>query len=581
MPMEVINTLASAATGDKQIRSEPPDRQKLNQRMKALMNERLRWEDRWKEIRNFELPFIGHFDDTEDRTNPARRRDTNIAHGTAWMCDQVFAAGVLSGLTPPSRKWFKFTFSNSQLNDNTDALKILDIRQEIVESVLAKSNFYNSVHSVYMELPFGQCPLGVFMDREKGVRFVPMTIGTYYLGTDGNGLVNTIARRFRLTLPQLIDYFGEDALPENLKAMVDRGETRYEKKFLVNWLCEPNNDSLPGKLDRLNMPFKSVYWLEGSNEKEYLYVGGFESFPCPVARYNVTSNQPYATGPGWWAEGDSKALQVLKKDYLTAIELSVKPPMQGSAELAMTGVNMIPGGFTPTNMNSAVQPLFNVQTNLSYLSDEIQRTEDRIKEAYSANLFMMLDNLGTHNMTAQEVQARQSEKLSQLGPVVERLQEEFLNLIIDRVYNILDRAHVFPPIPDEMQELFDAEVKVEYISPLAQAQKMSGVVNIEQTIGFVMQMAQAWPEALKSVNAIKTVSKYMDYLGTPAEMRKDPEEIDQEIQAEQEAQAQAQQEQQAMMVAQAAPNITQAAKNATEAANDGNPALQEWMGMGY
>ena len=255
--------------------------------------------------------------------------------------------------------------------------------------------------------------------------------------------------------------------------------------------------------------------------------------------------------------------------------------MQGSAELAMTGVNMIPGGFTPTNMNSAVQPLFNVQTNLSYLSDEIQRTEDRIKEAYSANLFMMLDNLGTHNMTAQEVQARQSEKLSQLGPVVERLQEEFLNLIIDRVYNILDRAHVFPPIPDEMRELFDAEVKVEYISPLAQAQKMSGVVNIEQTIGFVMQMAQAWPEALKSVNAIKTVSKYMDYLGTPAEMRKDPEEIEQEIQAEQEAQAQAQQEQQAMMVAQAAPNITQAAKNATEAANDGNPALQEWMGMGY
>lgn len=329
------------------------------------------------------------------------------------------------------------------------------------------------------------------------------------------------------------------------------------------------------------MPYKSVYWLDGSNEKEYLYVGGFESFPCPVARYNVTGNQSYATGPGWWAEGDSKGLQVLKKDYLTAIELSVKPPMQGSAELAMTGVNMIPGGFTPTNMNSAVQPLFNVQTNLSYLSDEIQRTEDRIKEAYSANLFMMLDNLGTHNMTAQEVQARQSEKLSQLGPVVERLQEEFLNLIIDRVYNILDRAHVFPPIPDEMRELFDAEVKVEYISPLAQAQKMSGVVNIEQTIGFVMQMAQAWPEALKSVNAIKTVSKYMDYLGTPAEMRKDPEEIEQEIQAEQEAQAQAQQEQQAMMVAQAAPNITQAAKNATEAANDGNPALQEWMGMGY
>lgn len=575
-----METLAgSAQAGDVRIRSETPDRQKLNQRMKSLVSERRRWEDRWKEIRNFELPFIGQFDDTDDRTNPARRRDRQIAHGTAWLCDQIFAAGVLSGLTPPSRKWFKFTFSNSQLNENTDALKILDIRQEIVESILAKSNFYNSVHSVYMELPFGQCPLGVFMDREKAVRFVPMTIGTYYLGTDGTGKVNTIARRFRLSLPQLIDYFGVDALPENLKAMVGRGETRYEQRYLVNWLCEPNNGSVPGKIDRLNLPYKSVYWLDGFNEKEYLYVGGFESFPCPVARYNVTSNLAYATGPGWWAEGDSKALQVMKKDYLTALELSVKPPMQGSPELAMTGVNMIPGGFTPTSMNSAVQPLFNVQTNLSYLSDEIQRTEERIKEAYSANLFMMLDNLGTHTMTAQEVQARQSEKLAQLGPVVERLQEEFLNLIIDRVYSILDRAHVFPPIPEEMQELFDEEVKVEYISPLAQAQKMSGVVNIEQTIGFVMQMAQAWPEALKSVDALETVNKYMDFLGAPAQMRKSPEQIQAEIEQEQEAQQQAQEQQQMMMAAQAAPNITQAAKNATEAANDGNPALQEWMGM--
>lgn len=575
-----METLAgSAQAGDVRVKSVIPDRQKLNQRMKNLVNERRRWEDRWKEIRNFELPFIGQFDDTDDRNNPARRRDRQIAHGTAWLCDQVFAAGVLSGLTPPSRKWFKFTFSNSQLNENTDALKVLDIRQEIVESVLAKSNFYNSVHSVYMELPFGQCPLGVFMDREKGVRFVPMTIGTYYLGTDGTGKVNTIARRFRLSLPQLVDYFGVDSLPANLKAMVERGETRYEQRYLVNWLCEPNNDSIPGKIDRMNLPYKSIYWLDGSNENEYLYVGGFESFPCPVARYNVTSNLAYATGPGWWAEGDSKALQIMKKDYLTALELSVKPPMQGSPELAMTGVNMIPGGFTPTSMNSAVQPLFNVQTNLSYLSDEIQRTEERIKEAYSANLFMMLDNLGTHNMTAQEVQARQSEKLAQLGPVVERLQEEFLNLIIDRVYNILDRAHVFPPIPDEMQELFDEEVKVEYISPLAQAQKMSGVVNIEQTIGFVMQMAQAWPEALKSVDALETVNKYMDFLGAPAQMRKSPEQIQAEIEQEQEAQQQAQEQQQMMMAAQAAPNITQAAKNATEAANDGNPALQEWMGM--
>ena len=74
----------------------------------------------------------------------------------------------------------------------------------------------------------------------------------------------------------------------------------------------------------------------------------------------------------------------------------------------------------------------------------------------------------------------QQEKLQQLGPVVERLQDEFLSPIIERTYNILERMGAFPPIPDDVAERLSAEeVKIEYISPLAQAQKMSGLVNIE------------------------------------------------------------------------------------------------------
>lgn len=580
--MDDKNTLAGGAipqAGDKEVHNNKPDRRKLTQHMNALIQDRKKWETRWKAIRDYEMPYVGHFDDTEDRTNPARRRDSRIAEGAAWLAAQVFGAGVMSGLTPPSRQWFKLSFADSTLNDRVDCLRILDDRQEIVQSVLAKSNFYNSVHTVYLELPFGQCPLGIFMDRKHGVRFVPFTIGTYYLGVDGAGKVNTIARRFRLSLNQLIDYFGKDNLPDTLKAMVDRGEAAYGKTWLVNWICEPNNDNVPGKIDKLNMPYKSVYWLDGSPADQYLYLGGFEEFPCPVARYLVNGNDPYAKGPGWFAEGDAKALQVMKKDYLTALELSVKPPMQGTPDATMMGINMIPGGFTPTQSGLTVQPLFNVNTRLDFLSAEIQQTEERIKRAYNADLFLMLDQLGTKQMTAQEVQARQAERLQQLGPVVERLQDEFLTLIIERVYNILDRARVFPPIPDDMQDLLNAEIKVEYISPLAQAQKMSGLVNIEQAVGFVMQMAQAWPESVKSIDVTQTVSKYLEFLGAPSQMRKSPEEIQQEIKQEREQMQAAQQEQQAQATAQALPGITQAAKNATDAANDGNPALREWLGM--
>jgi hypothetical protein len=271
----------------------------------------------------------------------------------------------------------------------------------------------------------------------------------------------------------------------------------------------------------------------------------------------------------------------MKMDYLTAVELAVKPPLTATADVMAEGINLIPGGVTKLpSPGAGVQPLFQAGLDMPHLAEEIIRTEDAIKRAYSADLFLMLDSITTGNMTAREIVERQQEKLQQLGPVVERLQEEYLTPILERTYNILDRAGIFPPMdPDVAMMVAQEDVKIVYISPLAQAQKMSGLVNIEQAIAFVAQMAQMWPDAIKAIDPLGTVARYMDMLGAPAKMRRPEEEVQAMIQQEQQAIAQAQQEQQAAQLAQALPGITQAAKNATEAANDGNPALQDWLGM--
>ena len=560
-----------------------PDKKRLMRRIKELYDNRVQYEERWKEIRDFQLPFVGDFDNTADKTNPARRRDLKIAHGVAWQACQVFAAGIMSGLTPPSRQWFRFAYKRPELNMNVEAMKVLDQRQEIVAYVLAKSNFYNSVHSCYMELPFGQAPLGVFYDAQNGVRFQAMTVGTYALGVDGFGKVNTFARRYEMTLRQIVDCFGVESLPENMRDLAEN-ENQLAKKYTVCWIVEPNDDRLPDKIDRLNMPYRSIYWLEKSEEKEFLYIGGFEDWPVPTGRYLVSGLEAYGRGPGWFAEGDSKMLQLLKKDYLTAVELQIKPPMKGSAQLLNNGgINLIPGGLTPISdqVNQSVEPLFNVNLDLNAARETIINTEDSIKRAYSADLFLMLDNLDNNRMTAREVMERTQEKLQQLGPVTERMQDEFLNVIINRVYNIIDRAGGFPPIPDELVDvLSEADIEVDYISPLAQAQKMSGLVNIEQGIAQVAQMAQIWPEVVKKVDPLNTISKYFEMLGAPAIMQRSNEVVEQMIAAEQQEMQRQQQLQEGIAMAQAAAPAADAAKNLTEAANDVNPALSSWLGVG-
>ena len=65
--------------------------------MRDLYEKRLDYEIRWKAIRDYQLPFIGEFDNTADKTNPARRRDLEIAQGVAWLAAQVFAGCVSAG----------------------------------------------------------------------------------------------------------------------------------------------------------------------------------------------------------------------------------------------------------------------------------------------------------------------------------------------------------------------------------------------------------------------------------------------------------------------------------------------------
>ena len=332
-------------------------------------------------------------------------------------------------------------------------------------------------------------------------------------------------------------------------------------------------------MDKYHMKYLSLYWLE-EGEKDFLDIGGFQEWPIPVARYLVTGSETYGKGPGWLAEGDSKGLQKLEKDDIIAVELGIKPPMAASATTAKQGINLTPGSYTVVERNEPVTPLFNVNVNLQHLQEKILDLQDRIKRAYSADLFMMLERLEDKSMTAQEVLQRKQEQLQQLGPVVQRLQFEFLRKIIERVYNILDRAGILPQ-PEDAElalALSNEEVTIEYISPLAQAQKMAGMTNIEQAIAFTGQLAQFDQSVLDKIDFAKTIDSYFDMVGAPASIKRTEEEYEAIQQQKAQAMAEAKQQEQMAQAVQMAAPAAQAAKNITEAANDGNPALQEWLG---
>lgn len=555
-------------------------KKRLRQTVKAMEELREEYRPRWKAIREYQLPFIGEFPEEGDADNPGKRKDTKIWNSAAWESCQVLAAGIMSGLTPQNRRWFRLSFSDRSLADDAEASRILDERMEILNDVLDKSNFYDAIHTAYLELPFGQTPLGVFPDRERGVYFIPYTIGSYMLATGADGEVEVFCQKRRLTARQLVEKFGAEVLPESIRREA-RETAGMKASHAVYWLVQPNpnHEEKPG---RMYLPYISAYWLDKSQEDEWLYVGGFHEWPVPVGRYLVTGSDTYGKGPGWFAEGDAKELQLLEKDKLALVELSAKPAMTADPETAKEGVNLTPGGLTirAQGESSGVKPLFQVAANIQQVEYTIEKVENRIKRAYAADLFLMMD-AQDRTMTAREVVERMQEKMQQLGPVVQRMQFEFLSKIIERVYNILDRAGVFPPVEDEetLANLAEREIRIEYISPLAQAQKMSGLVNIEQALEFVGQIAQFDPAVLDKVNYPEAADRYIDMVGAPAAIKRSDEEFQALQEAKQAKMEQQEQMQQAAAVAETAAPAAEAAKNISEATKDGNPALAQLLGV--
>ena len=148
-------------------------------------------------------------------------------------------------------------------------------------------------------------------------------------------------------------------------------------------------------------------------------------------------------------------------------------------------------------------------------------------------------------MTATEVIQRNEEKMRLLGPVLGRLQSELLKPLIDRCFAILFRKIMFVQAPEFLS---GQDVEIEYVSPLAKAQKSTELQSIMRAIEILGSLANVAP-VFDYVNFDKLVKHVADLVGVPQKILKHQSQVNAERQAKQEQQEQMQQMQQLQQVA--------------------------------
>jgi len=530
-----------------------------NKRLEMLRSERSSFESHYKELADFILAFRGRFL-TSDR-NKGHKRNTKQYNNTARRASRSLSAGMMAGMSSPARPWFRLGTHDRSLREVGAVKRWLNDVERLMFAIFAESNFYNVLAQVYAELgTFATAPMAIYEHFENVIRCQAFTVGSYFLGVNGQGNVDSFYREYQLTVGALVSQFGIENVSIATATNFRNGTT--EAWVDLIHVIEPNDARDSMTVEPPPMAYRSVYY-EKSESVKFLREKGFEEFPIMAPRWQVTAEDTYGTEcPGMAALGDVKALQIQEKKKAQALDKLVDPPLQAPSEMKGKRISIIPGDTSYVDMRgpgSGIAPIYTINPDFNAIAADIQNTEHRINQAYFVDLFLMFTNIEQRErVTQEEIIRKNEEKLLMLGPMLQRTQTELFDKVIDRTFNIALRAGIMPEPPPELS---DQQLAIEYISPLFQAQKSVATATIERMAGFVAQLATASPEVLDKFDADQAVDEYADALGVnPNIILTDEEVLDIRQQREQQVRAQ-----QAASMAAPAKDATQAVKNLADA----------------
>jgi hypothetical protein len=540
-----------------------------------------------EQLTNYLSPMRGAFNLRENRQRYIMGQTILNSHPISSV--DKCAAGFQSYLSDQTKTWFTAKKMNGEVSSD-EAAEWLSKLSDDIRLVLETSNIYEELTNVYKE--FNVYGRGVFMvsrDFDSVVRAYSFTAGSYYLGKDQTGRINSFACKQRKRCNQLVNEFGLANVSNQVKQAWDNNtKSMY---FTYNWLIIPNPEKDDGKLDYRAKEWISLKWIEGDSDK-YLEVKGFDYFPVVIASVHpIDSTQIYGGEyPGIFALPEARELQEMQRDLNRINGYNSNPTWisHGIADYSQ----LIPGGVIQFDTQMAavgggqigMTPAIPFR-DPTYLAEEIRKKELKIDSIFYVDLFQLLKTLGPNRMTAYEVNRRYSEMIESVGPIVKQLQTA-LQAMLDVVLKIMLSTKVYKDgqmlslvearIGQIPNELAGTEVKFKFVGILAMLQKASEMLPMEQLVQFLTYLRSSTQGAAEDpmdwLDIDDIVRKYAANLGAEEHLKgvNDVEEL-RELRSK--AMAEEQQRADAMQTVQAAQALanTPMGQQSAVGAITGNP----------
>ena len=527
-------------------------------KQESLKSYRTPWENLWQDCGEYVNPNRGDFSTIRYRGDTSRY--DNIFDTTAPLANENLASGLQGFLTSPSQRWFSLSTYDDAINEQHNVKEWLNLCTNILYDRvfnIPDSNFNSQAHELYLDLgSFGTAVMMVQDTPGAGITFRTFHLADCFIQENDQGFVDTLYRKYKRTGRQLIERFGE-AVPEKIIKISQKDPYR---EFEVIHAVEPSESYGEPIKKPTQKAFKSCYVL--LEEKTLLEEGGFDEFPYMVPRWSKVAGEIYGRSPSMTSLPDIKMVNAMMKTIIKAAQKITDPPLLVPDDGFILPVRTVPGGlnFYRSGTQDRIEPL-ETRGRPDIGFDLLNNRREHIKAAFHVDWMQMPDQKGSPNMTATEVVARQEEKMRLMGPMIGRLQVEFLGPLINRVFNIMSRMKMLPLPPSAIQ---GQELKITYTSPLARAQKSSQLMTITRLFESMAPLFQSKPELLDNMNTDETFRFFHHLLDAPAKILNTEEQVEQTRQERQEQMQAMQEAEEAKMQSEANKNVADANKSNRE-----------------
>ncbi len=501
-----------------------------------MKRERDPWIPIWRDGARLVLPWRGKYLQS-DRPNESKITGADIVNSIATRSVRTSASGMQSSLTNPARPWFRLTTADPRLAELGAVRGYLFQVERLVQWIFARSNLYSALHLSYRDgITFGTAPIRIDEDDEDVIRAHVLPVGQYALSCNARQRVDGEGRELSYTVRQLVQRFGRGRLSKRVRDLYKRGELNQWVQ-VVN-LVLPNEDVQLGAYGARGMRWRSLWFEVAADEKDgeagFLEVRGFRQFPTAASRWELVGTEEiYGHSPVREVMPDVKQLQHVDEVKVELVDLALTPPTQGPAGVDLPSTlsgafNQLPAAAGAAKIEPLWQPDYRA---IQEARISVQELEYRIRTGLHEDLWRLLvdrDQEGRPpDMTATEVATRHEEALTLLGPVVDLKHNDLLTPIIRRTLSIAADRHLLPPPPRELVEALVAgeDVRIEYMSVLAQAQRLLGLGAIERYSSIALQLAQAKPEILDKIDGDELLDQAADMLGIPPGINRPDDEV--------------------------------------------------------